>query len=74
MQETQNYPAPFPGLDLVQRDRKTSRTPLCKYRAIPGGPPGQFHAHNRDNQPDGLRLVTQTPSTAVPLVVKQSEF
>jgi hypothetical protein len=38
-----------------------------KYCAIPGGPPGQLHAHNRDNQPDGLRRVTQTPSTAVPL-------
>jgi hypothetical protein len=38
-----------------------------KYCAIPGGPPGQLHTHNRDNQPDGLRRVTQTPSTAVPL-------
>src|SRR5659263_705482 len=54
---------------IIYRDRKTSRTLLCKYRAIPGGPPGQLHTHNRDNQPDGLRRVTQTPSTAVPLGV-----
>ena len=55
----------------MYRDRKTSRTLLCKYRTIPGGPPGLFHAHNRDSQPDGLRRVAQTPSTAVPLGVRR---
>jgi hypothetical protein len=32
----------------------------------PAYPPGQFHANNRDDQPDGLRRVTFSPSTAVP--------
>ena len=38
-----------------------------KYCAIPGGPPGQFHALQPGQSTGGLRRVTQTPSTAVPL-------
>jgi hypothetical protein len=60
----------------MPRRARHSRTQLCKYRApdesgqaIPGGPPGQIHANYRDSQPDGLRRVTQTPTTGVPLGV-----
>src|SRR5659263_720019 len=38
---------------VIYRDRKTSRTLLCKYRAIPACHRDSFLARNRDNQPDG---------------------
>jgi len=40
-----------------------------KYCAIPGGPPGQFPALLPGQSTGGVRQVTQTPSTAVPLCV-----
>src|SRR5659263_285781 len=54
---------------VIYRDRKTSRTLLCKYRTIPGGPPGLFPCSQLGQSTGGLRRVAQTPSTAVPLGV-----
>ena len=39
-----------------------------KYCAIPGGPPGLFPTQLPGQSTGGMRQVTQTPSTAVPLV------
>src|SRR5659263_750132 len=47
---------------VIYRDRNTSRTLLCKYSAIPGGPPGQLRALLPGQSTGGLRQVTQTPS------------
>lgn len=58
----------------LYRDSKIARARDGKYCAVAGGPPGLFPTPKPGQSTGGLRRLTQTTSTAVPLNVKKRTY